>query len=73
MTEVKGVGRRKRRITQILDDLRNSRGYYELKEEAEDGNKTWKRQLSIEHREEIQVIFHNYMGRLSNSIFDNNK
>ena len=33
MTEVKGVGRRR---TQLLDDLRNSRRYWELKEEAED-------------------------------------
>jgi hypothetical protein len=36
MTEVKGVGRRR---TQLLDDLRNRRTYWELKEEAED----WKR------------------------------
>ena len=33
MTEVKGVGRRR---TQLLDDLRNKRRYWELKEEAED-------------------------------------
>ena len=33
MTEVKGVGRRR---TQLLDDLRNRRRYWELKEEAED-------------------------------------
>ena len=32
MTEVKGVGRR----TQLLDDLRNRRRYWELKEETED-------------------------------------
>ena len=32
MMEVKGVGRR----TQLLDDLRNRRSYWELKEEAED-------------------------------------
>ena len=42
MTEVKGVGRRRRR-TQLLDDLRNRR-YCELKEEAEDRNR-WKRQF----------------------------
>jgi hypothetical protein len=30
---VKGVGRRR---TQFLDDLRNRRRYWELKEEAED-------------------------------------
>jgi len=33
MMEVKGVGRRR---TQLLDDLRNRRRYWELKEEAED-------------------------------------
>jgi hypothetical protein len=32
MTEVKGVGRRRR--TQLLDDLRNRRRYWELREEA---------------------------------------
>jgi hypothetical protein len=32
MMEVKGAGRR----TQLLDDLRNRRRYWELKEEAED-------------------------------------
>jgi hypothetical protein len=37
MTEVKGVRRR----TQLLDDLRNRRRYWELKEEAED-RKGWK-------------------------------
>ena len=35
--EVKGVGIR----TQLLDDLRNRRRYWELKEEAED-RKRWK-------------------------------
>ena len=33
MMEVKGVGRKR---TQLLDDLRNRRCYWELKEEAED-------------------------------------
>ena len=33
MTEMKGVGRRR---TRLLDDLRNRRIYWELKEEAED-------------------------------------
>ena len=37
MTEAKGVGRRRRR-TQLLDDLRNRR-YWELKEEAEVRNR----------------------------------
>ena len=45
MTEVKGVGTRRR--TQLLDDLRNRRRYWELKEEAEDRNR-WRRQF--EHK-----------------------
>ena len=45
MTEVKEVGRRRRR-TQLLDDLRNRRSYWELNEEAED-RKRWKRQFII--------------------------
>ena len=40
MTDVNGV---KRRI-QLLDDLRNRRRYWELKEKAED-RKSWKRQF----------------------------
>jgi hypothetical protein len=39
MTEVNGVGRRR---TQLLDDLRKRRRYWELKEEAGD-RKVWKR------------------------------
>ena len=45
MMEVKGVGRRR---IQLLDDLRNRRGYWALEEEAEeriDENNS----LSIEH------------------------
>ena len=42
MTEEKGIGRRS---TQLLDDLRNRRRYWELKEEAEDPNR-WKRQFN---------------------------
>jgi hypothetical protein len=41
MTEVKGVGRRR---TQLLNDLRNRRKYWELKEEAE-VKKRWRRQF----------------------------
>ena len=37
-TKVKGVGRRR---TQLIDDLRNRRRYWELKEEAED-RKRWR-------------------------------
>ena len=43
MTELKGVGRRR---TQLLDDLRKRRRYWELKEEAED-RKGWRRQFII--------------------------
>jgi hypothetical protein len=38
MKEVKGVGRRR---TQLLDDLKNMRRYWELKEEAQD-RKKWR-------------------------------
>ena len=41
MTEVRGVGRRR---TQLLDDLRDRRRYWELKKEAED-RKRWRRQF----------------------------
>ena len=37
--EMKGIGRR---ITQLLDNLKNRRRYWELKEEAEDRNR-WKK------------------------------
>ena len=42
MMEVKGLGRRRRRIIQLLDDFRKRRRYWELKEEAED-LKRWRR------------------------------
>ena len=54
---MKEVGGRRR--SQILDDLRIGR-YWELKEEAED-IKSWVRQLSHKHKEEIQVTFHKCM------------
>ena len=41
MTEGKEVGRRR---TRLIDNLRNRRRYWELKEEAED-RKRWKRQF----------------------------
>jgi hypothetical protein len=41
ITGVKGVGKRR---TQLLDDFRNRRRYWEPKEEAED-RKRWKRQF----------------------------
>jgi hypothetical protein len=49
MTEVKGVGRRRRRRrTQLLNDLRDRRRYWELKRKLKiekDGDNS----LSIEH------------------------
>ena len=49
MTEVKGVGKRR---TQLLDDLKNRRRYWELKEGAEDRNDS----LSTEHKENIHIF-----------------
>ena len=66
MTEVKGVRRR----TQLIDDLRNIRGYLELKEEAEGRKKMETTVLSIEHEEEIQVIFDKSMGLLLSSLLN---
>ena len=43
MKEVKGVGRR---IIQLLDDLRNRRRHWELKEDAED-RKKWRIQFNV--------------------------
>ena len=43
MTEVKGVGgRRRRRRTQLLDDLRNRKRFWELRKEVED-RREWRR------------------------------
>ena len=66
MTEVKGAGRR----TQLTDDSREKRRYWELKEEV----KYWKKwngrfnNLSHEHKEEIQVLFHTFEDLLTSSI-----
>ena len=68
MTELKGVGRRRRR-TQLLDDLRNKRRHWGLKEEIEDqedGNNC----LSIQHKEEVH-IFHKSIDLLTSSIPNN--
>ena len=48
--EVKGV---RRKTTQILDDLRNRGGYWELKEEAEDRKTT----VKIEKQQFIDQIY----------------
>ena len=68
MKEVKGV---QRIIIQLLDDLRNRRRYWELKKEAED-IKDESDSLSIEHKEEIQVIFHKSMDLLIYGILSDN-
>ena len=64
MTEVKGVGRR---ITQLLDDLRNRRRYWELKEESEDPKKMEK----TVYQSNIS-IFHKSLDLLISSILNNN-
>ena len=49
MTEVKGVGRR----TQLLDDLRNRRRYWELKEETDgrkDGNEIYQSNIRKKYK-----------------------
>ena len=63
MMEVKGVGRR----TQLLDNLRNRRRYWELKIKK-GGNDI----LSIKHREELQVILFKSTDLLISSILNNN-
>ena len=55
LMEVKGVGRRR---TPFLDDLRNRRWCWELKEEPEDRKKCGNYSLSVEYKEEVQFIFH---------------
>ena len=47
MTEVKRVGRRR---SPLLDDLRNRRRYWDLKEEAEDQNRQKRQSLCLESR-----------------------
>ena len=61
MTEARRVGRRR---TQLLDDLRDRRRYWELKKEAED-RKRWRRQSNIS-------IFHKSLDLLISSILNNN-
>jgi hypothetical protein len=58
MTEMKVIGRR----TQFLDDLRNQRRYWELKEEAEDRK----------NMESKPSVFHKSMNLLISSILNNN-
>ena len=66
VAEVKGVGRRR---TQLLDDLRNRRRYWELKEEAED-RKRWKRQFIKRIYGRNIIIFRKSMDLLISSILN---
>ena len=50
--EIIGVGRRRR--TKLLDNFRNRRRYWKLKEEGEDKKKNGNDSLSHEHKEEIR-------------------
>ena len=54
MTEVKGIGRR---ITQLLDDLRNRRRFWKLNEEGK-GRKRWKWQFINQTKGRICIILH---------------
>ena len=65
---MKEVGRRRRRRTQLLDDLTNRRRYWELKEEAED-KKDGNDRVSHELKEEITVIFHKLIELLIGNTF----
>ena len=65
LTEVIGVGRRR---TQLLDDLRNRRRYWEQKKEAED-RKRWS--LSTVYQSNIS-IFRKSLDLLISSISNNN-
>ena len=63
--------KRVERRTQLLDDLRNRRRYWELKEELKiekGGNDS----LSHKHWEEIKVIFHKFMDLLKKQHNNNN-
>jgi hypothetical protein len=67
MTEVKGVRRR----IHILSDLRNRRIYCKLKRKLKI-EKYGNDSLSMDHQEEIQVIFHNSKDLPISTILDNN-
>ena len=64
MTEVKEVGRRR---TQLLDNLRNRRRYWKLKEEAENRKK-----VETTVYQSNTSIFHKSLDLLISSILNNN-
>ena len=67
ITERKGLGRRR---TQLFDDLRNRRRYWELKEEAEDRER-WKRHLINRTYKYKLPCKYKYMGLLISSMLNN--
>ena len=56
MMEEKGVGKR----TKLLNNLRNRRRYWALKEKAEDRKKGGNYSLSHEHKKGIQLTFYKH-------------
>ena len=58
--------------TQLLNDLRNRKRYWELNRNLKIRKKKLKRQLNIEHKEEIHAIYHNSTDVIISSIFNNN-
>ena len=66
MAEVKGVRR------QLLDDLKNRRNLVRNEEAQNSTLKDEKNNLSLEHKEGIQGIFHKSMELLTSSILNNN-
>jgi hypothetical protein len=69
MTEVKGV---KRGITKVLDDLRNRRSTGSIRGKLKiEKDEEKKNRVSIEHKEEIQVIFRKSMDLLISSLLNN--
>ena len=64
MMEEKGVGKR----TKLLNNLRNRRRYWEVKEEAEDRKKVEKMAFHLSRRKKLKVFFHMSMDLFTSSI-----
>ena len=71
MTEVKGIGRRRRR-KQLLADLLNRKIYWGIKGKNLKIEKDENDSLSHEYEKEIQFIFLKSMDRLISNILNNN-
>ena len=63
--EVEGVGRRR---TQLLDDLRNRRRSWELKEDVEDKKKVEPMFYHKNIRKKTQLFYHKSMVMLTSNI-----